>query len=86
MTIPRSLYEPVATFGGAGVPPHCMGLTIEGRGHTPSVDDAPFKSAGMIMVVRVCVDIARGLYLGVLRPSVKDTLFHRGGDDRVCIL
>ena len=27
-------YVPVASFAGAGVPPHGMGLIMEGRGHT----------------------------------------------------
>ena len=28
------MYVPVASFDSAGVPPHGMGLTVEGRGHT----------------------------------------------------
>ena len=41
----------------------------------------PCVKNGMIMVVRVCVDIAHGMYLFVVRPSVKNTPFHRGGED-----
>ena len=61
--------------------PHGMGLTMEGRGQT--------------LVVRVCVDIAHGMYLSVIRPRVKNAPFQRGRDDHggaclvlpmVCIL
>ena len=28
------MYDPVSSFAGAGVPPHGMGLTMKGRGHS----------------------------------------------------
>ena len=37
-----------------------------------------------MMVVRVCVDIAHGMYLVVLRPSVKNAPFH--GRERMIMM
>ena len=34
-------YVPVASFGGAGYPPHDMGLTMEGSGHTLIIGGGP---------------------------------------------
>ena len=52
-------------FGQRVCTPLGMGLTKEGRGHT--------------LVVRAFVDIAHGMYLSVIRPSVKNSPLHRGG-------
>ena len=62
-----------------------MGLTMEGRGHTPHhvSNCAPFKSAGMIMVVCVC--IAHGMYQSVFHPCVKNAPFH-GGEGMIMVV
>ena len=61
-----------------------MGLTMEGTGHTPSVDDPTSKSAGMIMVVRVhCPWYVPECYT----PQCKERSIPQGaGDDHTCIL
>ena len=65
-----------------------MGLAMEGRGHTPSVDNAPFESAGMIMVVRVnCASYVPECYT----PQCKERSIPQAGEGmimlvRVCVL
>ena len=67
-----AIKAPVSSFNSAGVPPHGMGLTMEGRGHTlrnSFMQETSYNThtgEGKIMMTCVCVDIAPGMYLYVL--------------------